>query len=153
MNEPHAAPPEGAGPRYSPDGRWLWDGQRWTPVPNTGQSAVIQPPRDIAQAPPETARPARSGISGLALGLGIGAIVAGVLAWFFSFTFAVNRVDDTILGLVLVAGFVAGVLAVMLALGPSTRPRGGGQIAALACGLIGLGVLLLFTAFAVINYP
>ncbi len=153
MNEPHSAPPQGAGPRYSPDGRWLWDGQRWTPVPDAGHSAVIQPPRDIASAPAQPASQAGGGRSGLALVLGIGAIVAGVAVWFFSFTFPVNRVDDIVLALVVLAGFVAGVLAVMLALAPSIRPRAGGQIAALTCGLVGLGVLLLFTGFALVNYP
>lgn len=153
MNEPHVAAPQGAGPRYSPDGRWQWDGQRWTPVADAGQAAIIQPPRDFAQAPPEPARAAGNGLTGLALALGIGAIVAGAAVWTFSYFFGPNRVDNIVLAVVLALGFVAGVAALVLALAPSRRPRGPGHVAAFTCGLIGLGVLVLFASFALANYP
>lgn len=149
MNEPHVAPPQGGGPRYSPDGRWQWDGQRWTPVADTGPPAIIQPPRDLAPAPFPAAPVAGSGPVGLALGLGIGAIVAGGVVWLLSFALPIRLA----LALILVIGFVAGVLAIVLALAPATRPRGSGRVAALTCGLIGLGILLLFTGLSVLAYP
>ena len=107
---------------------------------------VIRPPQE---APP----PAANLRAGLALALGIGAIVLGLAVWIDSFTVRITRAADVILALLLVVGFVAGQLAVILSLAPARRPRGSGRVAGFTCGLAGLGVLLLFVTLIVITYP
>src|SRR5215813_3536959 len=49
--------PEGPGEQVSQDGRWRWDGQRWTRLPEPG--APHPPPRAVpdAQVPPPRALP------------------------------------------------------------------------------------------------
>jgi hypothetical protein len=48
-------PGQGAGPQYSPDGKWWWDGSRWTPV----NQAPAGPPGGTAGAPGPAVRPRR----------------------------------------------------------------------------------------------
>lgn len=107
---------------------------------------VIRPPQE-ATPPAATLR------AGLVLALGIGAIVLGLAVWIDSFTVRISRGADVVLAVLVVVGFVAGLLAVVLSLAPARRPLGPGQVAGFVCGLAGLGVLLLFVALIVINYP
>jgi hypothetical protein len=130
---------------YSADGRWLWDGQRWTPVGGADQLLTTQPVPDPSRADGGNG-------AGLALALGIGAISVAAVTVIFSFVIDVSRVADAVLTALLVIGFVTGELAVVFGLRGASRPRRPGLIAGFACGLVGMGLLLLLVASLTIRY-
>ena len=110
------------------------------------EHVVIRPPQEAAQ-------PACDRRAALVLALGVGSIVLGLAVWVFTFTVRITRAADIVLSLLVVAGVVAGQLAVILGLAPASPLRGSGRVAGFTCGLVGLGVLLLFVALALITYP
>lgn len=128
---------------YSPDGRWLWDGQRWTPVDGARAHGAILPPAQAAR------QPAGGLVRGSALALGIGAIVIGVALWVFAGTVRATPANDLIVTSLLTLGFVPGQLAVIFGLTPRSRTRL--STAALTCGLVGLGLNFLWVAFTILN--
>lgn len=128
---------------YTADGRWLWDGQRWTPTPDAGALPVIAPPKH------ETPRPTGSLVRGIGLALGVVAIVIGLALWIFAGTVRATPTNDMIVTGLLTLTFVSGQLAVIFGLGPWVRSRL--STAALTCGLVGLALNFLWVAFTILN--
>lgn len=117
----------------------------WAPVPGAG---TPPPPSPVQEA----RQPAGNILHALALALAIGGIVIAVAVWVFTSIVSANRGNDIVVTALLVLGFVVGELAIVFALGPGSRPRSRLSIAAFTCGLVGLGVLILWVANTMITF-
>jgi len=121
-------------PRYSDDGRWWWDGQRWLPV---------------ASGPPGILAPAVRSLPWIALGLGVASIASAATGWSFGFLFGSG--GNGLVFAVIVLGFVLAPLLGVLAaaLGIASRRHSAG-IVGCVCGAAGLVVAAVFWIYLVI---
>ena len=134
----HTAPP------HSPDGRWVWDGWRWTPITGADGHRVVTPP--VWGSP--SAEPVRPGsrriVAGVACGLGVGAVVIGLVVWALTLGQFIAPARAVVVLFLLVLAFAAGALAVTFGVGSRSRPRPGLAIAGFVCGLVGQGMLVVW---------
>lgn len=128
---------------YSAAGQWVWDGHQWMPAQGAAPHPVIAPPTS-------TGRSTGSVVRGMALGLGILAIVVGVALWVLAGNVRATPTNDMIVTGLLLLGFVPGQLAVIFGLPQRSRTRV--STAAFTCGLVGLALNFLWVAFTILNF-
>jgi len=133
----HTAPP------HSPDGRWVWDGWRWTPVAwADGQHAATPLVSDTPSAEP--VHGSTRAFAAIACGLGVGAVVIGLVVWALTLGQFIAPARAVVVLFLLVLAFAAGALAVTFGVGSRSRPRPGLAIAGFVCGLVGQGMLVVW---------
>ena len=131
-----------ATPQYSPDGRWWWDGQQWTPVPEAPPEASLTG-RASRSIGPKQYPPWIAPLLGFPLFLCGLAILLGILMIVFP---TEDQVGERQAASIIIPFFLAigGYLSIALwgIVRKAPWGRGAATVAALLMALTGVGLLI-----------